>query len=149
VKSIDMNLAAKTCVPCEGGTPPMEHDRIQEYLGQVDGWELKENKLIFKTFKFKSFREAIFFVNQVANVAEEEGHHPDIHVYYKKVKLVLATHAIKGLSENDFIMASKLDLLYTWEEKVQKVLVKKLITIKVLVVLIIALIALLLWQKLF
>lgn len=143
------NLATRKCVPCEGGTPPLEGEKIQEYLKQIEGWEVRENKRIEKTFKFKTFREAIDFVNQVANLAEEEQHHPDIHIRYNRVTFELTTHAIKGLSENDFIMASKIDLLHNWEEKVEKVVVAKLFTVKVLVVLVIVLIAILLWQKLF
>jgi len=103
------NLAAKKCVPCEGGTPPFQGDKIQEYLKEVEGWELENDKLIKKTFKFKSFRESIDFVNRVANIAEEENHHPDMYIRYTRVTFELTTHAIKGLSENDFIMASKID----------------------------------------
>jgi 4a-hydroxytetrahydrobiopterin dehydratase len=144
-----VNLAAKKCVPCEGGTPPLKGEKIQEYVKEVSGWEVKENKRIEKTFKFKTFRESINFVNQVAAIAEQENHHPDIHIRYTKVTLELTTHAIQGLSENDFILASKIDLLHNWEEKVEKAVVKKLVTVKVLIVLISILIALLLWQKLF
>jgi len=143
------NLAAKKCVPCEGGTPPLESEKIQEYLKQVEGWEVVDDKLIKKTFKFKTFREAIDFVNQVANLAEDEGHHPDILIRYNRVTFELTTHAIKGLSENDFIMASKIDLLHNWEEKVQKVVVKKLLSVKLLLVVVIVLVLLLLWKKYF
>ncbi len=143
------NLANKRCVPCEGGTPPLEGEKIQEYVKQVEGWEVLDNKLIKKTFKFKTFRESIDFVNQVANLAEDEGHHPDIHIRYTRVTFELTTHAIKGLSENDFIMASKIDLLHNWEEKVEKVVVKKLFSVKLLMVVIVLLTLLLLWQRLF
>ena len=143
------NLAGKKCVPCEGGTPPLEAEKIQEYLKDVEGWEVLENKLIKKTFKFKTFREAIDFVNQVANLAEKEGHHPDIHIRYNRVTFELTTHTIKGLSENDFIIASKIDLLHDWEEKVQKVIVKKLFSLKLLLVVVIALALVLLWKRFF
>ena len=143
------NLATKKCVPCEGGTLPLETDKIQEYLKEVEGWEVKEDKLIQKTFKFKTFRESIDFVNQVANLAENEGHHPDIHIRYSKVTFELTTHTIKGLSENDFIMASKIDLLHNWEEKVEKVIVRKMFTIKVLLVVVLLLLAFLIWKKYF
>jgi len=143
------NLAAKKCVPCEAGTPPLQEERILELLKEVPTWEVKENKRIEKTFKFKTFLEGIYFVDRVANLAEVEGHHPDIIIRYHKVTFELTTHNIKGLSENDFIMASKIDWMYKLEEKIEKVVVKKLVTIKVLIVLVIALIALLLWQKLF
>ena len=97
------NLAAKKCVPCEGGTPPLQGDKIQEYLREIEDWEVYENKRIEKMFKFKTFRESIDFVNQVAGLAEQENHHPDIIIRYTRVTLELTTHAMKGLSENDFI----------------------------------------------
>lgn len=143
------NLATKKCVPCEGGTPPLEQEKVQEYLKEVEGWETAENKLIKKTFTFKTFRESIDFVNRVANLAEEENHHPDIIIRYNKVIFELTTHAIKGLSENDFIMASKIDLLRNWEEKVEKVVVGKLFSVKLLLVVIVILTLLLLWRKYF
>ncbi len=143
------SLAVKKCVPCEGGTPPLQEEKIQEYLKEVEGWEVQETKLIKKTFKFKTFRESIDFVNQVASLAEEESHHPDIIIRYNKVIFELTTHAIKGLSENDFIMASKIDLLHNWEEKIEKVVVKKLFSIKLLIIVIVFLTLLLLWQRLF
>src|SRR3989344_703196 len=143
------NFAAKKCVPCEGGTPPFEGEKIQEYLKQIESWEAVDNKLIKKTFKFKTFRESIDFVNQVANLAEEEGHHPDVHIRFNRVTFELTTHTIKGLSENDFIMASKIDLLHNWEEKVEKVLMKKLFSVKLLLVVVIALALVLLWKRFF
>ena len=141
------SLLQKKCVPCEGGTPPLEAEKIQEFLKQVEGWEVEEDKRIKKKFKFKTFRESIDFVNQVANLAEEEGHHPDIHIRYNRVTFELTTHAIKGLSENDFIMASKIDLLHNWEEKVEKVVVKKLLSVKLLIAVVIVLALLLLWKN--
>lgn len=139
-----MNLTQKKCVPCEGGTLPFVNEKIEEYLKEVQGWEVQDNKIIAKTFGFKSFREAINFVNQVASFAEQEQHHPDIHIRYRKVTLELTTHAIKGLSENDFIMASKIDLMYNWEEKVEKIVVSRLFSIKFLVVVIVILFLILL-----
>ena len=143
------NLAAKKCVPCEGGTPPLEDNKIQEYLKEVEGWEFENEKLIKKTFKFKTFRESINFVNRVAGLAEQENHHPDIIIRFRKVTFELTTHAIKGLSENDFIMASKIDLSYNWEEKVEKVVVSKLFTVKVLATIVIILLVVLLFKYLF
>jgi len=142
-------LIEKKCVPCEGGTPPLENEKIQEYLKQVEGWEVADNKLIKKTFKSKTFRESIDFVNQVAGLAEEENHHPDIIIRYNRVTFELTTHAIKGLSENDFIMASKIDLLHGWEEKVEKVVVRKLFSVKLLLVVVLLLLLLLVWKKYF
>ena len=105
-------LAEKKCVPCEGGTPPLQENQIQEYLGQLQGeWEVEDSKKIKRKFEFKTFKEAIDFVNKVADLAEEENHHPNIRIYYNKVVIELTTHAIGGLSENDFIMASKIELL--------------------------------------
>jgi len=105
-----MDLTSKKCVPCEGGTPPLAEDKINEFLSQVDSaWVVFENKKIKRKLKFKDFVEAMAFVNKVADLAEEEGHHPDIHIYWNKVNLDLWTHAIGGLSDNDFIIAAKID----------------------------------------
>lgn len=103
-----MNLTQKKCVPCEAGTPPLEEARTNEFLKQVPTWALKEGHL-YKKFKFKNFIEAMKFVNKIAEIAENEGHHPDFSVHYNKVEAELWTHAINGLSENDFIVAAKID----------------------------------------
>ena len=107
-----MDLLKKKCVPCEGGALPISRDEAEKYMGQVPGWELDERaKQISKQFKFRDFIGAVNFVNNVADIAESEGHHPDIHVHYNKVLLELWTHAIGGLSENDFIVAAKMDAM--------------------------------------
>ncbi|MEK7546752.1 MAG: 4a-hydroxytetrahydrobiopterin dehydratase [Patescibacteria group bacterium] len=123
-----INLSDKKCVACEGGVPPLGEKEIGEYLGQIKkGWEVIDpstsldaardkslrasGKKIQKEFKFKDFKEAMEFVNKVAAVAEEESHHPDIHIFYNLVEIELWTHAIWGLSENDFILAAKVDNL--------------------------------------
>jgi 4a-hydroxytetrahydrobiopterin dehydratase len=103
-----MTLAEKKCLPCEKGTPAMGSDQACGLLPQVPGWDLKDNALV-RTFKFKNFVGSIAFVNRVADVAEAEGHHPDIHISWNKVTLALTTHAIGGLSENDFILAAKVN----------------------------------------
>ena len=103
-------LAHKKCKPCEGGVPPMSTEQALEYLSQVEGWEYRVNR-IQKEFKFKDFREGMEFVNKVAELAEEQGHHPDIYISHNRVRVELWTHAIGGLSENDFIMAAKIALL--------------------------------------
>lgn len=109
-----MNLSEKKCVPCEGGAKPFTSSQIQEFFSQLQGgWEVVDSKKIQKKFTFKDFNEAIDFVHKVAEVAESEGHHPDIHINYNKVVIELFTHAIGGLSENDFILASKVDQLTT------------------------------------
>lgn len=108
-----MNLNKKHCVPCEGGTPPFSEDQEDENIDKVKNWSLirdTEHK-IRKQFTFKDFKEAMEFVNKVADIAETEQHHPDIKIVYSKVQIELFTHAVGGLSENDFIMAAKIDKL--------------------------------------
>lgn len=106
-----MDLSQKKCVPCEGETKPLTPDKISEYMKAVDPqWQVVEDKSIKRKYKFKDFKESMDFVVRVANLAESEGHHPDITINYNKVILELTTHAIGGLSENDFIMAVKIDV---------------------------------------
>ena len=107
-----MNLTDQTCVPCEGGIEPLTGEETQKLLAQVQGWKLDKGA-IRKEYTFADFREAIAFVNKVADIAETEGHHPDIMVWYRVVTLVLTTHAIGGLSINDFILASKIDAIFS------------------------------------
>lgn len=105
-----MELSQKRCVPCEGGTVPLTRDEADIFLKQVDGWVLSPDiKKIEKNFKFKNFVEAVAFVNTITSIAEEEGHHPDLRVSWGKVVVELTTHAIGGLSENDFILAAKIN----------------------------------------
>jgi 4a-hydroxytetrahydrobiopterin dehydratase len=108
-----LDLATKHCVPCEGGTKPMSRVEAEAYLASVPGWKLAEGEppKIARTLKFKDFAQAMRFVNRIAEVAEVEGHHPDFCVSWNRVKLELVTHAIGGLSENDFIMAAKINEL--------------------------------------
>lgn len=105
-----MELARKKCVPCEGGTVPMSKAEAERMLKQVNGWSL-EGKMIRKQFVFRDFTEAMAFVNKIAALAEGEDHHPDIKINWNKVTLELWTHAIGGLSENDFIVAAKVDAI--------------------------------------
>ncbi len=105
------DLFARHCVPCEAGTPPLTPDEAAARMGQVPGWELRDGKSLRRRFRLRGFRQAIAFVNGMADLAEEEGHHPDFRVSYNRVTVDLTTHAIGGLSENDFIMAAKLDRL--------------------------------------
>lgn len=105
------NLVLKRCVPCEGGMPPLPEDQVNNLIKEVPEWELEDGKVV-RRIKFKNFREAVSFVNKVADLAEAENHHPNISIYgWNKVKLTFFTHAIKGLSENDFIMAAKVNQL--------------------------------------
>ena len=110
-----MDLTQKHCIPCEGGTPPLADEKEEELHQQISDWLILRDGThrLRKQFKFKDFKQALAFVNQVAEVAEVEGHHPDIYVYYNKVQLDLFTHAVGGLSENDFIMAAKVNSLKT------------------------------------
>lgn len=106
------DLASKKCVPCEAGTPPLTRAMAEKYLKEVSGWEFvadAEKLKIRKRFKFTNYMEGIDFVNQVAKLAEDEGHHPEVFVGYQKVTVNLITHVIGGLSENDFIMAAKIN----------------------------------------
>ena len=102
-----MDLAQKKCKPCEGGTPALTGKQSNELLSLVPGWEIR-NGHVYRQFKFKSFMEAVAFVNKAAKIAEQEGHHPDIIINYNKVSIELWTHKISGLSENDFIVAAKI-----------------------------------------
>lgn len=103
-------LASKKCVPCEEGTPPLTASVYEPLLGQLKlKWRLVDGKKIRHQFKFEDFLESMQFVNKVADLAEQEGHHPNIYIYYSKVVIELTTHNIKGLSENDFIIAAKIE----------------------------------------
>jgi 4a-hydroxytetrahydrobiopterin dehydratase len=103
-------LSSQKCVPCKGDVDPISPAAIAEYMKQlVLPWELVDGKKIRHTFKFKTFLESMDFVNTIAAIAEEEGHHPDMHIYYNKVTIELWTHAIGGLFDNDFILAAKIE----------------------------------------
>ena len=107
------NLFDKKCVPCEGGVLPLDLKEIHKYQTKVDGWDVKPNeKKIFhleKNYKFKNFLDSQKFINKVGEISENEGHHPDITYGWGYAKIIITTHAIEGLSENDFILASKID----------------------------------------
>lgn len=105
------NLLAKKCIPCEGGVDPLTGDALKTIAQEVPLWRVADDqRSILREFAFADFVEAIVFITDVAHVAEEEGHHPDLNLHdYNKVAVTLSTHAIKGLSENDFIMAAKID----------------------------------------
>ena len=103
----------KKCIPCEGGMLPFTADKIQKYVPEVPGWRVVKNKKIQREFALKNFKEAMAFINKVADLAEREGHHPDIYLHnWNKVRIDIFTHAIGGLSENDFILAAKMNELY-------------------------------------
>ncbi len=96
------------CVPCEGGIPPFTTSEAKTFLVYTPHWKLK-NKRLERAFIFKDFKQSLAFVNRVGKIAEREGHHPDIVIHWNKVELSIWTHAISGLSENDFILARKID----------------------------------------
>ncbi len=104
------NLASKKCVPCEGGAKPLSADEAKKLATEVPMWKLSQDaKSIGRDYSFGGFMDAMEFVSMVADIAEGEDHHPDIHIFYNRVRLELSTHALKGLSENDFIVAAKID----------------------------------------
>lgn len=104
------DLIQKKCIPCEVGGQPISLEEANKYLKQTPSWQMKDNLEINREFAFKDFKSTINFVNQVAELAEEEGHHPDIYVHnWNKLKISLSTHAVGGLTENDFIMAAKIE----------------------------------------
>ena len=109
------NLKDKKCVPCEGGVIPFDISEIHKYQKKVDGWDiLKDNNQKFflnKRFNFNNFIESQEFINKVGEISEDEGHHPDISFGWGYAEIKITTHAIEGLSENDFILAAKIDQL--------------------------------------
>jgi 4a-hydroxytetrahydrobiopterin dehydratase len=109
-------LSARRCVPCEGGVPPLTEEQVRPLLAQIQGWQVEESnghQQLVKTFRFSNFVEAVEFVNRITPVAESEGHHPDLLVSWGQVRVQLWTHAAGGLTENDFILAAKLDEVAT------------------------------------
>lgn len=106
------DLAEKKCIPCSVGTPPLKGDLLKSYMEKIsEEWKLVEEHHLERKFKFNDFREALNFTNVVGELAENEGHHPDLHLSWGKVKILLRTHKIDGLSESDFIFAAKIDKL--------------------------------------
>lgn len=103
------DLAKKDCVPCRGGVPPLSGDRINELLGQLDGWKVGQDHHLTKAYTLADFAEALAFVNRVGAIAEQQGHHPDLYLAWGKVGVEIWTHKIDGLTESDFIFAAKMD----------------------------------------
>jgi 4a-hydroxytetrahydrobiopterin dehydratase len=103
-----MELKQMKCTPCEGNVPPLSKEHAHELWVDIPGWDLQDN-YITRTYLFSDFDDAMVFVNRVAAIAQREGHHPDITILYNVVTLTLTTHAISGLSQNDFILAAKVD----------------------------------------
>jgi 4a-hydroxytetrahydrobiopterin dehydratase len=104
-----IDLRARKCQPCEGGVPPLSQDRIQELRKQVPAWSHEDGDWIGRTWKFEDFYQTMSFVNAVAWIANRENHHPDMHVGFNQCKVWFKTHAVGGLTDNDFICAAKID----------------------------------------
>lgn len=108
----DEALANKVCIPCRGGVPPLEKEKVEELLKQLDkSWEVQEGHHLYRLFTFDDFVSALAFTNKVGQVAEANGHHPDIHLTWGKVGIQIWTHKIDGLTESDFVLAAKIDQL--------------------------------------
>lgn len=107
------DLAEQTCVPCKGGVPPMAADEAERLLARLDdGWDVVETHHLERTYEFPDFAEALAFVDAIGEIAEEQGHHPDIHLSWGRVGVEIWTHKIDGLTESDFVLAAKFDRAY-------------------------------------
>ncbi len=104
-------LSEKKCIPCQGGIPPLTESEIAPLLEEVTGWSVIETHHLEKEYLFDNFKQALEFTNKVGDLAEDEGHHPDIYLAWGKVKIQIWTHKINGLNESDFILAAKIDTL--------------------------------------
>ena len=104
-------LAAKQCVPCRGGVPPLPAEEVGRLLAQLDGWKVVNEHHLSKEFKFADFKETQLFINRVGELAEEQWHHPDICYGWGRAEITIWTHKIDGLTESDFILAAKIDEL--------------------------------------
>lgn len=104
------DLAQQTCVPCKGGVPPMEADEASRLLAELDdGWNVVETHHLQRDYEFPDFASALSFTNAIGEIAEEQGHHPDIHLSWGRVGVEIWTHKIDGLTESDFVLAAKFD----------------------------------------
>ena len=103
------DLASKVCVPCRGGVPPLTEEQQAPLLAQLEGWRVVDNHHLAKKYEFPDFVKALAFVNRVGEVAEENGHHPDLYLTWGKVGIEIYTHKINGLTESDFVLAAKCD----------------------------------------
>ncbi len=107
-----IHLSDKKCVACEGGIDPLTPEQIAVFAPEVPLWKIAEDKRsISRAFTFKDFKQAMAFANKVGDIAESEGHHPDMEIGWGRVGITLTTHAINGLHDNDFILAAKIDLI--------------------------------------
>ena len=104
-------LADQQCVPCRGGLPPLKGSELEAFHKSVPGWSIVNEHHITRAFSFPDFRKALDFVNRVGELAEEQGHHPDILLTWGKAEITVYTHSVSGLTESDFILAAKIDKL--------------------------------------
>src|SRR3954468_2513230 len=107
-----MTLADKQCVPCKGGVPALQGDAVKSLLSQLPDWTAPNEHHLFRVFRFPDFKTALDFVNRAGEVAEQQGHHPDLLLAWGRVEVTIFTHKVQGLTESDFILAAKLDRLY-------------------------------------
>lgn len=105
-------LAKKSCVPCRKGALPLKGALIRSLLSELSGWRVENEHHLVKEYDFENFKQALHFTNRIGEIAEREGHHPDVALSYGKVTITLWTHKIDGLSENDFILAAKCDQVH-------------------------------------
>ncbi len=105
------DLSSRQCIPCRGGVPPLQGQDITNLLMELEGWEVVNQHHLTKTFSFANFREAQQFVDRIGDLAEEQGHHPDICFGWGRAEITIWTHKIDGLTESDFILAAKIDKL--------------------------------------
>ena len=105
-----MDLTSKKCIPCSGGIPPMDDQQITKFLKSLgNNWQINNQKHLFKSFKFQNFIQAVEFTNKITEIAEKEGHHPDLHISWGECNVEIWTHKINGLTESDFYLAAKID----------------------------------------
>jgi 4a-hydroxytetrahydrobiopterin dehydratase len=108
-----MSLAEKRCVPCRGGVPPLQGEELEKLKLQLPGWQVMMSHHLIRTYTFPDFRAALDFTNRVGELAEREGHHPDLYLSWGKVEVKIWTHKVDGLTESDFILAAKIDQLHS------------------------------------
>jgi len=106
-----MGLAEKQCIPCQGGVPPLKGAEIEKYRAEIPEWNVVNEHHLERVFQFPDFKTALEFVNRVGELAEEQGHHPDLLLSWGRVEVRIWTHKVDGLTESDFILAAKIDRL--------------------------------------
>jgi 4a-hydroxytetrahydrobiopterin dehydratase len=112
-KAWPMSLAEKTCVPCKGGVPPLKGNALYSLKAELPDWEVIEEHHLHRVFRFPDFKQALAFVDRAGAIAEEQAHHPDILLAWGKAEVTIYTHKIGGLTESDFVLAAKIDRVYS------------------------------------